>query len=143
MQWYLIYPERLEAEISLMRDNGVNFTLWQDCCGNLLWRGSLSILGHYHGDVRLVYPEYYPEMPIVVYVLEPKLPMDNVHIHEDGSICYIKPDEWYPDWNAYWVYLTTIRFLREYYSGKMSRHSFSYTPTQKGLLDQLMEALGL
>lgn len=121
MQWYeqTIFKKRLKVEILLMERNGVNFKLYQDDLGRLLWRGQLCVLGYYHGDVRLVYPESFPYKPIKVYIFDPKLPKISHHIHEDGSICYIKPDEWSPEWTAYAVYLTTIRFLHDFYSGKI------------------------
>lgn len=126
----------------MMKENGVNFTLCQDDGGNLLWRGPLSVLGHYHGDVRLVYSEDFPDEPMIVYVFEPRLPTVNVHIHYDGSICYILPEEWYSDWNAYWVYLSTIRFLHDFYSGKMGNYPSTYSP-RSGFLGWLSELFGL
>ena len=41
----------------------------------------LSIMGHYHGNVRLVYLENFSYDPIKVYVLSPALPTTNIHIH--------------------------------------------------------------
>jgi len=149
MQWYLEDKERLELEIELMEDKGVNFQLFQDEEGNLLWRGSLSIMGHYHSDVRLVYPENFPYEPIKVYILNPMLPTSNLHIHEDGSICYMREEEWSPDWTAYAVYLKTIEFLYEFYSGKMDYSlplpmtDETYSPRterrEKSILERLME----
>jgi len=138
MQWYIRDKDRLRAEIMLMEDAGVNFDLYEDEEGNLLWRGSVSIMGHYHGDVRLVYDKNHPYEPITVYVLEPKLPPVNPHIHPDGSICYIKPEEWSPEWTALAVYLTTIRFLRDFYSGKMENGP----PSIMNSFANLLRALG-
>jgi len=145
MQWYLKDEERLKLEIYLMEMKGVNFQLHQDEEGNLLWRGPLSVLGHYHDDVKLVYTENFPYEPIVVYVLKPKLPRITIHVHEDGRICYIKPQEWNAGWTAYAVYLRTVSFLHEFYSGKMCDYSplithRTFQPRQrKGLLGRLME----
>lgn len=119
MQWYLKDKQRLEIEIKLMENNGVNFQRFVDEDGNLLWKGCLIVLGHYHEDVRLVYTENFPYEPMRVYILKPQLPRIIHHICEDGRICYIEPDEWSADWTAYAVYLTTIRFLYDFYSGKM------------------------
>jgi len=95
------------------------FFLYQDDeTDKLVWRGPLSVHGHYHADVRLVYNEAHPYLKMKVYVLQPQLPCVNLHIHEDGEICYEK-NEWNPEWTAYAVYLTTIRFLEEFYSGGM------------------------
>lgn len=146
MQWYLYNKERLKVEIELMERNGVNFQLYQDKSGNLFWRGSLHVLGHYHDDVRLVYPEDFPFKQIVIYVLEPKLPIVNIHIHADGSICVMKSDEWSPDWTAYAMYLKTIEFLHAFYSGKMDNSlPTTYIPieyeTRKSFMDRILEAL--
>jgi len=146
MQWYLTDKRRLKAEIRQMEENGVNFELCIDEDGNenLLWRGPLCVSGRYHGDVRLVYDEMHPYKQMTVYILDPPLPKTNLHVHEDGSICYIK-DEWSPDWTALAVYLTTIRFLGDYYSGAMDNH-LPYYPLpsiepEKGLIERLMEGL--
>ncbi|MGQ9469217.1 MAG: hypothetical protein ACUVTD_05255 [Nitrososphaerales archaeon] len=121
MQWYkqLIYKRRLKTEIELMERNGVNFNLCLDENENLVWHGSLYILGYFHRDVRLVYPEFFPHSEMEVYILKPKLPRITHHVSEDGKICYIHPSEWSPEWTAYAVYLTTVRFLHDFYSGKM------------------------
>ena len=120
MQWYSLDRERLKVEVKLMERNGVNFQLCQDGLNNLLWRGPLYVLGHYHGDVRIVYPENFPNEQIRIYVLGPKLPRVNLHVHEDGSICTMKSEEWSPNWTAYAMYLKTIEFLNDFYSGKMN-----------------------
>jgi len=83
--------------------------------GELAWQGYLR--GHM---IRLVYSPNHPYEEMKVYVLQPKLPVVNLHIHSDGSICYMKNSEWHPEWTAYAVYLTTIRFLDEFYSGRMT-----------------------
>jgi len=119
MQWYLRKKKRLMLEIELMESKGVNFQLCQNDYGDLLWRGSLCVLGNYHNDVRLVYLEDFPYEPMDVYVLEPSLPTSYHHVFSDGRICYIKPEEWNPSWTAYDVYLTTIRFLHDFYLGEM------------------------
>ena len=137
MQWYLRDRDRLEVEIMLMEDAGVNFELYEDDFGNLLWRGSLLVRDHYHGDVRLVYDRDHPYKPMTVYVLEPKLPRVNPHIHPDGSICYIKSDEWSPEWTALAVYLTTIRFLDDFYSGKMGSQAYGLGSIIAGILSIL------
>jgi hypothetical protein len=95
-----------------------SFSLFQDdTTGNLLWRGSVSVRGHQHEDVRLVYSEDHPCEDIKVFIFKEKLPCVNYHIHSDGSICYT--DRWDPQWTALAVYLTVIRFLDEFYSGRM------------------------
>jgi len=138
MQWYLVDKKRLKAEIELMEDNGVNFELYSEEHGNLLWRGALSVPGHYHSDVRLIYTEIFPSEPMKVYVFEPRLPKANIHVHQDGSICYIDPREWNAEWTAFAVYLTTIRFLEEFYSGRMNDSvpvhvaTSDYVPTHRG-----------
>lgn len=116
----MIFKRRLKIEIALMEKHGVNFELCQDEFENLLWRGQLNVLGHYHEDVRLVYTQNFPYEPMRVYILHPRLPRRH-HIYEDGSICYIAPNEWSPEWTAYAVYLTTIRFLHDFYTGEMRR----------------------
>lgn len=150
LQWYLTDKERLAVENGLMERNGVNFRLCQDEFGNLLWCGPLYILGNYHSDVRLVYPEEFPYKQLNVYVLEPKLPKVNIHIHEDGSLCVMKGDEWSPDWTAYAMYLKTIEFLDAFYSGKMDSSlpppptyelREDYRPRMKSLLDRLLEVV--
>lgn len=91
------------------------FLLYEDdATGELAWQG--YIRGH---TIRLVYSSNHPYEQMKVYVLQPTLPMVNLHIHPDGSICYMKGSEWHPEWTAYAVYLTTIRFLDEFYSGRM------------------------
>jgi ubiquitin-protein ligase len=119
LQWYLTNEERLKLEIELMQKSGVNFQLFSDEYENLLWRGPLFVCNHYHSDVRLVYPENFPYERINVYVLDPKLPPLTHHVLEDGRICYMKDEEWSPNWTAYAVYLTTIRFLNDFYKGVM------------------------
>jgi len=144
MQWYLTDKRRLRAETRLMDENGVNFELYSADDGNLLWRGPLCVSGRYHSDVRLVYDELHPYKQMTVYILDPTLPKTNLHVHEDGSICYIK-DEWSPDWTALAVYLTTIRFLGDYYSGAMEDHLPYYLPLrsepEKSLIERLLEGL--
>jgi ubiquitin-protein ligase len=101
-----------------MNQHAPSFSLCQeDSTGNLIWRGSISSHGHCHDDVRLVYSENYPYEQIVVYIFREQLPRVNYHIHSDGSICYT--DRWSPEWTALAVYLTVIRFLDEFYSGRM------------------------
>jgi len=146
LQWYLKDKRRLAVEIELMENNGVNFQLYQDDYDNLIWHGPLSVLGRYHNDVRLVYTENFPFEPMKVYVFEPQLPKVNVHIHEDGSICYIEPKEWNANWTAYAVYLTTIRFLNDFYSGRMdSSLSLSavtmFDQPRKGFIERLKEMI--
>jgi ubiquitin-protein ligase len=119
MQWYLTKKKRLILEIELMESKGVNFQLCRNDRGDLLWRGPLCVSSFYHDDVRLVYPEHFPYKPMDVYVLKPSLPLSNLHVYHDGRICYLRPEEWSPNWTAYEVYLTTIRFLHDFYSGEM------------------------
>jgi len=143
-QWYLLDKDRLRIELRLMERNGVNFQLCRDEYGNLLWRGPLCIRGHYHGHVRIVYPENFPFEQIRIYVFEPMLPRVNLHIHEDGSICTMKPEEWSPNWTGLAMYLKTIEFLDSFYSGKM-RNEVVLTPADvgtyrsRGLLSVLRE----
>jgi len=142
MQWYLNDKMRLKVEIELMKKGGVNFDLCQDENENLLWRGALTVLGHYHGDVRLVYPENFPYQQMVVYVLKPRLPPVSEHIFGDGTICYMKPSEWSPEWTAYAVYLTTIRFLNAFYSGKLGfQPSLTVNSEPESLFERIKEAL--
>jgi ubiquitin-protein ligase len=115
----LTNKDRLKLEVELMQRSGANFQLCSDEHENLLWCGPLLVCNNYHSDVRLAYPENFPHEKIGVYVLSPKLPPVTHHVHEDGQICYMKDEEWSPDWTAYAVYLTTIRFLNDFYSGKM------------------------
>jgi len=142
LQWYLRNRERLRIEIELMERNGVNYRLYQDEDDNLLWRGPLSVLGHYHEDVRLVYPENFPYDSIKVYVLSPKPPQITHHVLSNGEICYMRPEEWSPEWTAYAVYLKTIEFLYALYTGEMydppSIPSTSPSP-RRGLLDMIRE----
>lgn len=119
MQWYLRKKKRLMLEIELMESRGVDFQLCQNDYGDLLWRGPLFVLGYYHDDVRLVYLEDFPYEPMDVYVLEPSLPSSNLHVFDDGRICYLRPEEWSPRWTAYDVYLTTIRFLNDFHLGEI------------------------
>jgi ubiquitin-protein ligase len=123
MQWYVYDKRRLKVEVALMERNGVNFELCMDEDGNLLWRGSICVLGHFHGDVRLVYPENFPYEPMKVYIFKPRLPRIASHVFVDGSICYLELGQWSPEWTAFAVYLTTIRFLHDFYSGKMGVRS--------------------
>lgn len=146
MAWYLTDKKRLKAEIRLMEENGVNFQLCTNDEGHLLWHGALTVSGHYHGDVRVVYADMFPSVPMEVYIFEPKLPLVNVHIHENGSICYIAPREWNANWTAFAVYLTTIRFLEEFYAGRMSNEipmlrERGYTPRSRGLFEKFLDAM--
>lgn len=144
MQWYLRNKRRLRVEIELMERNGVNFSLYMDEDENLLWRGPISVLGRYHEDVRLVYPKRFPYEEIEVYVLGPRLPQITHHVFSDGRICYISPGEWTPEWTAYAVYLTTIRFLHDFYRGKMGDLPSSVSGSRGGgLLDFLREVFSL
>lgn len=132
MQWYELNPKRLEVEIYLMQANGVNFELYEDENSNLLWRGPLHVLGHIHRDVRIVYPANFPYEPINLYILGPKLPPSE-HVWHDGKICYCKFEEWDTGWTAFAVYLTAIRFLYEYYSGKIERSDFHILPYDRNV----------
>ena len=144
MQWYELDPERLEIEIRLMEGEGVNFQLCRDENYNLLWRGPIRVRGHLHRDVRLVYPETFPYEPIELYILEPKLPPFE-HVAINGRVCYCRREEWNPDWTALAVYLTAIRFLDEYYSGKMfKRRKQLSAPNfgdQESLFRRILEVL--
>lgn len=139
-QWYLRDKKRLQIEVLLMKENGINFELCEDEDGNLLWRGPMIVRGHFHRDVRLVYDKDHPYKPMRVYIFEPKLPPVNPHIHSDGSICYCKPEEWSPEWTALKVYLVTIRFLDEFYSGKMNSESYE---SPRGFLSWLLDLFRL
>jgi len=95
--------------------NNTSFSLNQDDeNGKLAWQGNLH--GH---TILLEYSDNHPYEKMQVYVSNPKLPCVNYHIHSDGTICYIKDQEWGPDWTAYAVYLTTMRFLDDFYGGRM------------------------
>lgn len=112
---------RLKVEIAQMQRHKPDFQLYkQDGTGSLAWCGSLWSNGRVHRDVRLVYSPNHPYSPMTVYVLSPKLPKVNIHIHEDGSICYIYSSDWSPEWTALAVLLTVQRFLDEFYRGLMS-----------------------
>jgi ubiquitin-protein ligase len=144
LQWYLTDKDRLKLEVELMQRSGANFQLCSDEYENLLWRGPLLVYNRYHSDVRLVYPENFPHEKIEVYVLDPKLPTVTHHVYEDGRICYMKDEEWSPDWTAYAVYLTTIRFLNDFYNGKMheARYNVSLpSDTHQSLLKRMWEAI--
>jgi hypothetical protein len=142
LQWYLFNKERLKVEIELMERNGVNFQLCQDGYGNLLWRGQLFVQNHLHKDVRLVYPENFPYTQIKIYILDPKLPKTSIHVHEDGSICVMKPEEWSPDWTAYAMYLKAIEFLNAFYRGELDSPPQFSTYSRESFLERLLEALG-
>jgi ubiquitin-protein ligase len=111
--------KRLELEIKQMQKGAPQFSLYRDTeTGRLIWQGSVCVQGHSH-EVRLVYDENHPYRKMTVYVLKPKLVKNSVHVHSDGSICYMKEDEWSPEWTAFSVYLTLLRFLDDHYSGRM------------------------
>lgn len=122
MPWYqtLRGTKRLNLETRQMKRYAPSFFLYkEDETGDLLWRGRISVRHHQHRDVRLVYDRDHPYEEMKVFVLNEKLPCDNWHIHSDGSICYIKSNEWHPEWTALTVYLTVLRFLDDFYSGGM------------------------
>jgi len=98
-----------------------SFSLFQDDqTDKVLWCGSLKVDWHHrHEDVRLVYDSNHPYEKITVFVFREQLPCVNNHIHADGSICYIGENEWNPEWTAYAVYVTTKRFLEDFWSGRM------------------------
>ena len=107
--------QRLKAEMVQILNNQAKLELFEDSSKKkLLWQG--SGFGH---KIKLVYPDRYPFEQINVHISNPKLPIVNNHIHADGTICYIKDNEWSPEFTAYAVFLTTIRFLDEFYSGVM------------------------
>jgi len=140
VQWYLVNKKRLKAEIKLMEDNGVNFDLYTDDRENLFWRGALRVSGHYHGDVRLVYNQNHPYVQMDDYVLDPQLPQTTHHIFSDGRICYIGPAEWSPEWTAFAVYLTTIRFLEDFYAGRMCGHiPILDVPRERSFLEKFLD----
>jgi ubiquitin-protein ligase len=123
MQWYRTREgaKRLELEAKQIEteNDSCKLTLYQDDeTDDLLWQGSVCVKGHSH-EVRLVYSENHPYEKMTVYVLKPGLRKHSVHIHDDGSICYMKDDEWSPEWSAFTVFLTLLRFLDDYYSGRM------------------------
>jgi len=106
---------RLQAETAQMRRN-TSFLLNQDDeNGKLAWKGHLG--GH---DILLEYSDEHPDKKMIAYVTNPQLPCVNLHIHPDGTICYMKDQEWSPDWTAYTVYLTAIRFLDDFHRGRMT-----------------------
>ena len=107
-------------ETALLQGHRPDFRLYEeDGTGNLAWCGSIWSNGHLHRDVRLVYSPAHPDLPMTVYVLNPRLPQVKIHIHDDGTICYIYSSDWSPDWTALAVLLTTQRFLDEFYRGLM------------------------
>ena len=124
MEWYQTQAgaRRLEIERKQM-EKAPQFSLCHDTeTEELVWRGSIVFNGHSHQDVRLVYDENHPYEQMRVYVLKPKLRPrtqgERLHVHEDGSICYIRY-EWNPNWTAFTVYLTVVRFLDDFYNGRM------------------------
>jgi ubiquitin-protein ligase len=120
MEWYQSQAgaRRLEIERKQMEKGAPQFSLYHDTeTEELVWRGSVSVQGHSH-EIRLVYSENHPYEIMTVYVLKPSLQKHSVHVHDDSSICYMK-DEWSPEWTAFSVYLTVLRFLDDYYSGRM------------------------
>ncbi len=95
------------------------FQLFPTEMGGLAWCGGLRSSSYFHRTVELIYDPNHASRPIRVFVLEPKLPRVNNHIHPDSSICYQMSSEWRPDWTALTVYLKTVQFLDEFYSGRM------------------------
>jgi ubiquitin-protein ligase len=116
--WYRTRAKRLELEIKQMQKGAPQFSLWHDTdTGRLMWRGSVCVRGHSH-EVRLVYSKNHPYEKMTVYV-KPKLTRSSLHIHSDGSLCYMGGSEWNAQWTAFSVLLVVIRFLDDYYSGRM------------------------
>ena len=95
------------------------FRLFQIEEGELGWRGGLRNASYFHREVRLVYGPHHPYEQMKVFILEPRLPRSNHHIFPDGSVCYQSGGDWCPDWTVFSVYLTVIRFLDDFYSGRM------------------------
>jgi ubiquitin-protein ligase len=100
-----------------MKKGAPQFSLYlDDETGELIWQGSVCVRGHSH-EARLVYSRNHPYEKMAVYV-NPRL-RNSLHVHSDGSLCYMRNEEWSPEWTAFSVYLTILRFLDDYYSGRM------------------------
>jgi len=124
MEWYLTRAgaKRLQLEAEQMQsDEGSRrFSLYHDTeTGDLMWRGPVSVHGHLHQDVRLIYDENHPYEKMTIYVRKPELMKHTIHIHPDGSCCVMRDEEWSPQWTPYTVYLTVLRFLTDYYEGRL------------------------
>ena len=125
MQWYRTEDgvERLRFEKALMNRFFPQFSLFADDYDNLFWSGPIHLpdLGREHGDVHLLYGYGHPYSMMEVYVYRPSLnPSVSHHIREDGKkICYLKDSHWRLTYTAVTITGMAIRFLREYWTGRL------------------------
>lgn len=125
MQWYRTDDgvKQLRFEKALMNRFFSRFSLYADDYDNLFWSGPIYLddLGKGHSDVQLVYNYNHPYSMMEVYVTKPSLnPSVSHHIREDGKkICYLKGEDWRLTYTAVTVTGMAIRFLREYWTGRL------------------------
>lgn len=140
--------KRFALEYRMLGEHGINFDPYLDEEGNYRLLGDMTVRGHCH-TVMLVFDKNHPYVPIKVYVENPRLPKSR-HVFDDGSICYTHSDEWSPSCTALDVILTTMRFLDDFYSGKMEDYAppvREYKPyqeptlTPKNMLRELWEGI--
>lgn len=101
MTWYELDKARLVLEFLRVKSRYRNFCLKRNGT-ELFWEGELIVnVGGYDADplqIRLSYQDAFPAIRPTVVVLNPSLDPSEVghdwHRWPDGSICYIRPNEW-------------------------------------------------
>ena|SRR5438874_10728700 len=101
MTWYEIDKARLVLEFLRVKSQYKTFRLKRND-KELFWEGELIIsVGGCDADplqIQVIYREAFPSIRPTVIVLNPPLDPSEVghdwHRWADGSVCYIRPNEW-------------------------------------------------
>ncbi len=118
--WYLD-RDRLGDEIrEVQRILGPDFQLYMDDEKGLSSWESFFWMGHHPGGPHVIRASYSPLHPLEQMRIS-TIPddLDTHHRLGDGSLCYLKPQEWSPDWTAATALGQAIRFLTDYYEGRV------------------------
>jgi hypothetical protein len=96
--WYRRFPQRLEAELSLLRATSKAVVRLD---GETLVADEEIVIGRYRFGYRIVFPPDFPYSPPAFRLGYPKLPhIQDLHIFSDGSLCLLGVDEWAPTLTA-------------------------------------------
>jgi ubiquitin-protein ligase len=121
---------RLRLEVEAMRATFSNtFKLVVPQFGLLYWEGvveiNLSTLKSPEHNLKIVYPNEYPNRPAEAYVLKPRIYSEK-HQYEDGQLCLFNPKDgeqygWNPARStAVTVAGWAVQWLYAYYTWRMT-----------------------
>ena len=133
MKWWEKHPERLNTEVSYMKEKFPHFQMGETeferyingytiaARGQRYWLGDLRTISGNIYKTLLIYPIAYPGSEIKVYVLSPEIDHGS-HIYGDGRLCLYSNDHGgkgqgagpsmtavsYVGWTATWLHAHEI-----------------------------------